>query len=311
MNYRSRHSFSGPARAPFLALALLLALPACGGKQAASTNADDGDDDDTDGSEDPTTTEEDESASNDQGMDTDAEDEGTTTQTSNTFVPEVDGLNTNTCDPGLQDCPEGEKCTGYVVQPGYCCVDANKCVPVTGDKQLGDPCIRTEDNDDCDAGLFCMTVTSGSTGDGVCLAFCDVATQDCGEDGLPDATCIAFNDGTLPLCQDSCDPITQDCAGSLGCYGVGNQGFVCSVPGFEDGAGNDGDECFTIQSCKPGLGCTNADVLSDCAAARCCSPYCDLSDPDPCVQPEECVPYYEQGTAPPGYENVGICAVPA
>ena len=41
------------------------------------------------------------------------------------------------CNPGLQDCPEGEKCTAYVTTPGYCCVDANKCVPIIGDGQLG------------------------------------------------------------------------------------------------------------------------------------------------------------------------------
>ncbi|HVI00966.1 MAG TPA: hypothetical protein VM869_19750 [Enhygromyxa sp.] len=227
------------------------------------------------------------------------------------FVQLPDGGAVNTCDPAGQDCPEGEKCTGYVVESGSCCVDANKCVSVIGNGQLGDPCMRSADNDDCDVGLFCMTKTSGSTGDGVCLAFCDVGLQDCGEDGLPDADCIAFNDGTLPLCQDSCDPLTQDCGTTMGCYGVGEQGFVCSMPGYEDGLGNDGDMCYTVQSCKPGLGCTATDVLDGCNAARCCTPYCDLSEPDPCTAPEQCVPYFEEGTAPPNYETVGLCAIPA
>jgi hypothetical protein len=226
------------------------------------------------------------------------------------FVTLPDGGAVHTCDPALQDCPEGEKCTGYVVQPGYCCVDANKCVPVIGNGQLGDPCVRTVDNDDCAVGLFCMTKTSGSTGDGVCMAFCDAGTQNCHEAGLPDAKCVAFNDGTLPLCQDDCDPITQDCNTPMGCYGVGVQGFVCSVPGYEDGEGNDGDACFTIQSCKPGLGCIAASALDDCQAARCCTPYCDLTEPDPCIEPEQCIPYFEPGTAPPNYMHVGLCAIP-
>jgi hypothetical protein len=243
--------------------------------------------------------------------DGDGDGDGDAEETGEEFVVIPDGGATNTCDPAEQDCPEGEKCTGYVVEVGSCCVDANKCVPVIGNGQLGDPCVRTLDNDDCDVGLFCMTKTSGSTGDGVCLAFCNVATQDCVEDGLPDANCIAFNDGTLPLCQDSCDPITQDCGNNLGCYGVGEQGFVCSMPGYEEGLGNAGDMCYTVQSCKPGLGCTAAEVLDGCNAARCCSPYCDLNEPDPCTAPEQCVPYYEEGTAPPNYENVGLCAVPA
>ena len=318
MKYRSR------AKIPTLrlSLGLLLALGGCAKDTVPNLEAGDTGEEENDATEGEESAESSNSTSNsttnssttnssttDPG-DGDGDETASTTMTTG-FVPEIDGLVTNTCDPAEQDCPEGDKCTGYVVQQGYCCVDANKCVPVIGNQQLGDPCVRTEDNDDCDEGLFCMTVTSGSTGDGVCLAFCNVGEQDCAEDGLPDANCIAFNDGALPICQDSCDPLLQDCDGELGCYGVGNQGFVCSVPGFEDGLGNDGDMCFTIQSCKPGLGCTAAEVLSDCGATRCCSPYCDLSAPDPCTEPEQCVPYYEEGTAPPNYENVGLCAVPA
>jgi len=226
------------------------------------------------------------------------------------FVIAPDGGFANTCDPAAQDCPDGEKCTGYVQEPGYCCVDSNKCVPIIGDKLLGEPCTRGVDNDDCGLGLFCMAKTSGSEGEGVCLAFCNAATQDCGDHGLPGAECIAFNDGTLPLCQDSCDPVLQDCTMPLGCYGVGDQGFVCAQPGFDEGLGNDGDACYTIQSCKPGLGCTNAEALEGCDASRCCSPYCDLDEPDPCTAPESCVPYYDAGTAPPGYEHIGLCAIP-
>lgn len=321
MNYRSRLPLPRAGARVFLTatlplMALTLALGGCGSKDTTVVESGENAEEDEDGDEESTdSSAEGDSASASTTPTTDDSDstetDPSTTTTTTAFVPMNDSIVSNTCDPGLQDCPEGEKCTGYVVEPGYCCVDANKCVDVIGNQQLGDPCVRGEDNDDCDTGLFCMTVTSGSQGDGVCLAFCDVVTQDCSEDGLPDATCIAFNDGTLPLCQDSCDPITQDCDGELGCYGVGAQGFVCSVPGFEEGQGNDGDECFTIQSCKPGLGCTASEVLSDCSGSRCCSPYCDLSEPDPCTQPEACTPYYEEGTAPPGSENVGICAVPA
>ncbi|MCA9684677.1 MAG: hypothetical protein KC457_21000, partial [Myxococcales bacterium] len=223
--------------------------PACQTKDTSDPIADTGNDD-SGSSDDPST----ESA---EGMDSNGDgDPGDGDPDPTGFVPMTDAIGANTCDPAEQDCPDGEKCTAYVTMPGDCCVDANKCVDIIGDHQLGDPCMRMDDNDDCAEGLFCMTVTSGSEGEGVCLAFCNVAEQDCAEDGLPDAQCIAFNDGTLPMCQDRCDPITQDCDGQLGCYGVGNQGFVCAIPGYEDGLGNDGDECYTIQSCRPGLGCT-------------------------------------------------------
>ncbi len=283
-------------RRAIASLGLALGLLGCSDKQQTPSDDDVADD-----------TEEDSSTTGD--MDADESGSSGEVDSDGSFVNLPDGGATNTCDPAVQDCPDGEKCTGYVVEQGSCCVDANKCVPLTGNKQLGDPCTRGVDNDDCDVGLFCMTKTSGSTGEGVCLAFCNAGTQDCSEDGLPDAKCVSFNDGTLPLCQDDCDPLLQDCDGGLGCYGVGTQGFVCSQPGFDAGLGNDGDMCYTIQSCQPGLQCTAAEVLDSCGAARCCTPYCDLAEPDPCTAPETCVAYYEAGTAPPGYENVGICAI--
>lgn len=231
------------------------------------------------------------------------------------FIPGIDdSFAVGTCDPGLQDCPEGEKCTAYVMTPGYCCVDANKCVEDKGDKQLGDVCTRGPENDDCDKGLFCMTKTSGDTGEGVCLAFCDINNAaSCQDAGLPDADCIAFNDGILPLCQDDCDPLAQDCTPPQGCYPVGSQGFVCTLPGYDDGKGNDDDDCYTIQSCKPGLLCANGDGQNGCGADACCTPFCDLSgDGSECGDAmEECVAYYEEGMAPPGYEDVGICFIPA
>jgi hypothetical protein len=287
-----------PARLLPLSLVTTALLLGCSSKQIADGQDDELGEATSDTEEDST----DDESSDDNGTSSSTED--------GAFVELPDGGGTNTCDPASQDCPEGEKCTGYVVEQGYCCVDANKCVPVIGSKQVGDPCTRTSDNDDCDEGLFCMTKTSGSTGEGVCLAFCDVATQDCSEDGLPDAACVSFNDGVLPLCQDDCDPLLQDCDGELGCYGVGTQGFVCSLPGYDDGLGNDGDMCYTIQSCKPGLQCTATEVLDGCAASRCCSPFCDLTEADPCAAPEACVAYFEAGTAPPGYENVGLCVIP-
>jgi hypothetical protein len=220
------------------------------------------------------------------------------------------------CHPGLQDCPEGEKCTAYVQTPGYCCVDANKCVEVIGDKQLGDPCDRMPENDDCDVGLFCMTKTSGDTGEGVCLAFCDVDNPaSCTDAGLPDANCIGFNDGVLPICQDPCDPLTQDCTQPQGCYGAGN-GFICTLPGYDEGKGNDGDDCYTVQSCKAGLLCVAGEGQEGCQSDYCCTPFCEC-DPDmpngapapECSGQEQCICYFSE-MAPPQYETVGLCYTP-
>jgi hypothetical protein len=48
------------------------------------------------------------------------------------------------------------------------------------------------------------------------------------------------------------------------------------------------------------------------AAIGCCLPFCDTAD-DPAMCPgagQECIPWYEMGTAPPGFEQVGICGIP-
>lgn len=238
----------------------------------------------------------------------------TTSTTGSGFV-QIDGGIEGGCIPGkLDDCSEGEKCSAYVMEPGYCCVDTNTCVPIIGDGAFGDECTRTEMNDDCGNGLFCMTKTSGSTGMGVCLQFCDVTNPtDCADKGLPSANCVSFNDGVLPLCEDPCDPLAQDCPDStFGCYAVGDQGFTCTIPGFDEGLGNDGDECFTIQSCKPGLVCTDGTVVAGCNADTCCTQFCDLANGNgDCTDAMElCEPYFEAGTAPPGYGDVGVCAIP-
>jgi hypothetical protein len=217
------------------------------------------------------------------------------------------------CTPGdANACPAGEKCTAYVEEIGACCVDTNICVPIIGDVQYGQACTRTEMNDDCANTLFCMpSPSSGSTGPGVCLQFCDVSDPgSCGSAGLPTAQCISFNDGVLPVCQDDCDPIMQNCGSGLGCYGAGLQGFSCSPPGAPPG-GDDGDDCFTIQSCLPGLMCASATVQNGCTSSQCCTPFCDLNTGTGCLDPfEECVPYFEPGTQIPGYENVGHCGLP-
>ena len=35
--------------------------------------------------------------------------------------------------------------------------------------------------------------------------------------------------------------------------------------------------------------------------------YCDLRSAQPCGDLGECIPLYDQGAAPAGYENTGIC----
>lgn len=231
------------------------------------------------------------------GTDTSA-DEGNDTQT---FLQQPDGGVIAMCDPGAQDCPEGQKCTSYVSTPGKETVDATHCVDIMGDRSFGEACERMDGNDDCAIGLFCMTDVSGHIGMGVCLEFCSIA-QPCEFGG----ECFAFNDGALPLCQQLCDPLIQDCAPTQGCY-LAFDSFVCATPGPPDGGGNDGDTCGTIQGCNPGLVCTTG--TDGCTDTQCCTPICDLGGAsDQCAAPEACIAALED--PPPMLTQVGYCAVP-
>jgi hypothetical protein len=257
-----------------------------GGSGDDGTGADDGDDD----------------GGSDGGDATDDDDGGA-------FLAEPDGGGLEECDPGLQDCSNpDEKCTAYLLEPGGCCVDANKCVPIIGHKRGGELCTRTEMNDDCDKGFFCMTRNSAHTGEGVCFEFC-VPDSDgqCMETG---GECSNFNGGVLPLCILKCDPLLQDCPQNLGCYGDHELDvFICLHPGYEEGSGRDGDECPHLMSCEPGLVCVDPPWVVGCSDP-CCTPLCDLSEPDPCMPPEECLAWFEPGEAPPGLEDVGACMIP-
>ena len=293
-----------------LALTLVLALTGCSGDDPA---VEDTSTSDTKGTTtaDPATS--DGSMTSTTAATTDATGTSTTSGTTGettgcSFIDCGTGGTPTQCDPGKQDCIEGEKCTPYLMTPGGCCVDALKCVPDTGDKKFGEKCTRTDDNDDCDVGFFCMTKTSGSTGEGICLQLCDVNNAASCEIG----SCIGFNDGLLPLCEQTCDPLLQDCIGEdVGCYLAAGL-FICAQSGYDEGKGSDGDACYTVQSCKPGLICVNGPALEGCNGERCCTPVCDLSMGGvECSAPTEmCVAVFAEGEAPPQWKDVGLCLIP-
>jgi hypothetical protein len=219
------------------------------------------------------------------------------------FINPGDGGLAGQCDPGTQDCPEGQKCTSYVSTVGGSTVDATKCVEIMGDKQFGEQCTRIEGNDDCAPGYFCMTDVSGNTGEGICFEYCSVDEGVCDNGG----ECFGFNDGALPLCEVLCDPLASLCPADQGCYRAFDN-FVCARPGYPEDGGEDGDPCFTIQGCRDGLVCEAG--TADCSGEACCSPVCEVSVGEgQCTHPsEQCLAALENPT--PALIDVGVCAVP-
>ncbi len=119
--------------------------------------------------------------------------------TGGVFVPDEDFGGVSECDPFAQDCPEGEKCVAYASTGGQ--LDANKCVPVTGDGMPGEACTYSspvEATDDCNSISYCWDVVETV---GACAQFCG-GTADAPV--CPDGTeCLIAFDGSLNLCVDN------------------------------------------------------------------------------------------------------------
>ncbi len=223
------------------------------------------------------------------------------------FIMTPDGGGASECNPTLQDCPRGEKCTAWA-NDGGTFWNATRCVEVSGNNLAGDSCL-VEGNgvsglDDCDVGHICLNTDDQNVG--VCVAFCAGKELQCASGDA----CAVYNDGVLPLCLPGCDPLLQDCPAGQACIDTPNQTFIC----FSDAsgaAGADGDPCPPSDgenSCDPGQWC--GPNSAGCMDVNCCTPYCDLSSPV-CIAPDECVSFYgDPSAAPPGFEDVGVCVLP-
>jgi hypothetical protein len=216
------------------------------------------------------------------------------------------------CDLFLQDCPEGDKCMPWA-NDGGAVWNATRCSPIDPDPgAVGEPCMveggPTSGVDDCDRGAMCWDV-SLDTLEGTCTAFC-VGTPDDPTCEDPNAQCATAERTGLALCLPIGDPLLQDCAEGQGCYPV--QAYFLCVPDRSGDMGAPGDPCEYLDVCDPGRACLEAAAVPMCEGATgCCSPLCDLTDPmPPCLPDQVCLPWYEAGMAPAGYENVGACALP-
>lgn len=215
------------------------------------------------------------------------------------------------CDVFAQDCSEGSKCVPWVETDGSTWLGFT-CVPVLGDQAPGEPCTLdfSTSADDCDATSSCFSYAMfDGVMEGHCHAFCTGSTDDpmCEPDA--DYQCVIGNGYPGPaLCVPKCDPLQQDCGAGLSCHWLGYF-FGCTAL---EGEGGPGEACAGGGECSAGQVCMDGEWLPDCAGS-CCTPYCALSlgDEACAVLPgTSCVPFFEQGMAPAGYEDIGACLMP-
>jgi hypothetical protein len=219
------------------------------------------------------------------------------------------------CDPFAEDCPCDEKCMPWA-NDGGSAWNALMCTPVAPDpKQVGEPC-TVEGNgvsgiDDCDIHSMCWNVDP-ETNMGECVAFCTGSAKEpaCEREC---ANCAIANDGVLALCFPTCDPLAMDCGEGQTCLPLFGDDFMCSLDLSGDG-GAAGDPCEYFNGCDPGLVCLDASYLPSCESAGCCTPFCDVTDPDACTAgppSESCHLWTEvtEGDEPSACDNpnLGAC----
>ncbi|MCY1062351.1 hypothetical protein [Nannocystis sp. SCPEA4] len=240
---------------------------------------------------------------------------GTSDSTTSNFITPLDGGPPGSeCDSYAQDCPEGQKCVPYSGD-GDLSWETLGCFDVVPRPDgEGEPCEVFESavsgKDSCAEGLMCWDVDL-DTGIGTCLALCGGSVE---EPTCPDPNTFCSVGRLLSLCFPYCDPLAQDCEGGDLC--VPNQsnpgGWLCVL----DASGEEGqvfDTCGYLNDCDAGLYCTPPEYGAECEqnGTGCCLPYCDTSLPNTCPgEGQVCIPWYEDGQALPGYENVGLCGVP-
>ena len=245
-------------------------------------------------------------SSSDDGSD----DEGPSHEEGAGFIENPDGGGTShECSLWDQDCPEGEKCNVYANDGGNSW-NATRCFPIDPDPDaVGEPCTVVDNGvsgmDSCELGAMCWYVDP-ETNTGTCVSFCQgtEANPVC-----PDpATHCEGRDVTL--CLPGCCPLEQDCHEGSACYPV-NDTFACA-PDASGELGAYGDECEYLNACDPYFFCGAPEHVPGCEGSQgCCNALCFVgsticSDYSKVLQ---CVPWFEEGQAPPGYENVGACLI--
>jgi hypothetical protein len=249
----------------------------------------------------------------DESFDDDAQDDGCAGFYGG--CPDGGGVNIE-CDVWAQDCPIGEKCMPWANDGGFEW-NATRCTEIASRPDaVGDACTVEGSGvsgfDSCEAGAMCWDVDP--TNEGTCVEFCSGSGDSplCSD---PSTRCTVMNEGVLILCLPVCDPLMQDCVAGQGCYPF-TDGFVC-LPDGSGRSGAFGDPCIESDACDPGLFCAPTEAVPECVdASGCCSELCDVGVDEPDLQctgqpqGQSCVPWFADGEAPPGLEDVGSCLIP-
>jgi hypothetical protein len=207
-------------------------------------------------------------------------------------------------------CPPGTKCNASVTGDGGSW-DELSCHPLHPDPVgVGEPCEvwggPGSGVDDCIDGAICWDVDL-ATSTGTCVAYCDGTLED--PTCVDDHRCVQANGGVLNLCLPVCDPLVQDCEAGTACYPAG-LAFAC-ISDASGASGAYGDPCAYVNVCDPGLACLGPAAVPGCTGeVGCCTPFCTVESATCPGLGQSCVAWFDEGTAPLGLDDAGICMLP-
>ena len=243
---------------------------------------------------------------------TDPTSSGTTLADDFIVMPD-EGIGPVQCDVFAQDCPPGKKCAAWA-EGGGGTWNATKCVDIIGDGAPGEPCTTVgggiSGSDDCALGVTCWNVDE--TNHGTCVALCTGTPE--APQCPPGSECLLSGDAVLNLCLLTCDPLLQDCVGDDLCIPSLEGNFFRCVQDASGDLGQANDPCEFGNACDKGLMCLEVAAASsacDPGSTGCCTPFCTFPG-SPCPNPDQqCNQWVDaMNNIPPGYESVGICAIP-
>jgi hypothetical protein len=122
----------------------------------------------------------------------------------------------------------------------------------------------------------------------------------------PTTACFVAEESSIAVCAPPCDPLLPACAVGHGCWPDDHGHWGCIPEDAGIIALNQ-----TSPLCAPGSIDVHPSYVSSCDpdVELCCMPLCDLTAPD-CAPELTCAPFYEDGRAPAGHEDVGVCLDP-
>jgi hypothetical protein len=199
------------------------------------------------------------------------------------------------CDPVLQDCATGEKCT--YVRDGD--TARRQCVKA-GTGSEGERCFSTTTDggmtDTCQVGLYC---TDRSLEDGgtsfTCQRFCHGSDQCTAPSECSDVLRFAGSEELPRVCGEpgvACDLLTQNCTDpAMGCYpSPRGSASVCVVAGMVE----DGVTCTYSNDCRAGSACVRS------GTGQVCRRLCRHPSGEPSCATGRCEPLQ-------GFADAGAC----